>query len=79
MVTRDMAISELRARVARLTSAAADIQSRIESRSRRLASASDSEGSNDPVQDRLFWVLARLTAQREAAASRLAVMTRNAA
>ena len=70
-------ISELRARVARLTNAAADIQDRIESRSRRLASGTVS--GHDPIQDRLFWVLARLSAQRQAAASQLALMSSNAA
>lgn len=70
-------ISELRARVARLTNAAADIQGRIESRSGRLASTTVS--GHDPVQRRLFWVLARLSAQRQAAASQLALMSSNAA
>jgi len=80
MVSRhvsDASIGELRARVDRLANAAADIQDRIESRSKRLATAVD--GAHDPVQDRLFWVLARLDAQRQAAARQLALTSSKAA
>jgi hypothetical protein len=80
MFNRDapnVSVDEWRARVARLTNAEADIRQRIESRSSRLASATVS--GHDTVQDRLFWVLARLGAQRRAAAGQLALISSNAA
>jgi hypothetical protein len=66
-------MSELRARVARLTLAEADIWQRIESRSSRLVPTTVS--GHDLVRDRLFWVLARLSAQRHAAVDELALVS----
>jgi len=67
--------NELQERVARLINAEDDIRKRIDSRSRRLQSST--VDGHDPVQDRLFWVLARLGAQRQAAAVQLALISRN--
>ena len=72
-----VSIDELQERVARLTNAEDDVRKRIDSRSRRLESGT--VDGRDPIQNRLFWVLARLGAQRQAAAVQLALISRNAA
>jgi len=72
MVTREgakISVDTLRQRIARLTEAETDIRQRIESRSGRAHSGA--VGARDPVQDRLFWILARLGAQRRSIEGRL--------
>ncbi len=65
---------ELRARVARLTSAADHFQHRIEAHGRQFGPAK--ADGHKLVQDRMFWILARLHAQRQVAERQLARILR---
>ena len=71
-----ISVDALRERIARLAEAEVDIRQRVESRSGRAHSSG--LDAADPIRDRLFWVLARLGARRQAAEGQLGLGSKGA-